>query len=170
MPRRAVVPDPEECALRKAVWEAERRHLFPVRRPPHLTPEGWDNLFSSLHRGPRFTFDTLLDNLSMPRRTALAIFSLAAVKAKDFPESLYDAFYDAATDPAIVGERPWEERLYTLDEAAQIFHKATTRAPSSFRTAVRDEELPFYRFARRLVRLRRADIIDFCESKTRIHV
>ncbi len=168
MPRRAVIPDPDKCALGKALWEAERRHLFPSRRPPH--PVDYDALFSSVTHKPRFTFDRLLDNLSMPRRTALAIFTLAAVKAPDFPDSLYDAYYAAATDPAIVGTTPWEERLYTIEEAAKIFHEATTRAPSSFRAAVRDEELPFFRFGPRLVRLRRADIIEYCESKSRLHV
>lgn len=113
--------------------------------------------------------DKFLWYLQMNRRLAASIFGARALRAKDFPESTYDTFFDAATDESIVGDAPWAETLYTVDQAADIFHFSTNRARSSFRAALRDGEVPCYRFTARVVRLRKEDIVAFCKTKTRLH-
>lgn len=162
---RTCTADPEKCAIAKLNWQESRRspsRLFAI------APD-FDALFDKAVPPRRFSVDTFLWYLQMNRRLAASIFGAHALRAEDFPESTYETFFDAATDISIVGDAPWAEPLYTLAQAADIFHFSTNRARSSFRAALRDGEVPCYRFTSRVVRLRREDIEAFCKTKTRLH-
>lgn len=163
---RTCTADPEKCAIAKLNWLDARR--FPSRKNVAATTD-FDSLFDKAIAPRRFSVVEFLWHLQMDRRLAASVFGARALRAKDFPESTYDTFFDAATDESIVGDAPWAETLYTVDQAAEIFHLSTNRARSSFRAALRDGEVPCYRFTARIVRLRRKDIEDFCKSKTRLH-
>lgn len=162
---RACTADPEKCALAKLTWQESRR----LPRRQNLQESDFAVLFDKAIAPRRFTVAEFLWRLQMDRRVAASVFGARALRAKDFPESTYETFFDAATDYAIVGNAPWAETLYTVDQAAEIFHLSTNRAKSSFRAALRDGEVPCYRFTTRIVRLRKEDIVAFCQSKTRLH-
>lgn len=162
---RACTADPEKCALAKLTWQESRR----LPRRQNLQESDFAVLFDKAIAPRRFTVAEFLWRLQMDRRVAASVFGARALRAKDFPESTYETFFDAATDYAIVGDAPWAETLYTVDQAAEIFHLSTNRAKSSFRAALRDGEVPCYRFTTRIVRLRKEDIVAFCQSKTRLH-
>lgn len=162
---RACTADPEKCALAKLNWQESRR----LPRRQNLQVPDFDSLFDKAVAPRRFSVVEFLWHLQMDRRLAASVFGARALRAKDFPESTYDTFFDAATDESIVGDAPWAETLYTVEQAAKIFHLSTNRARSSFRAALRDGEVPCYRFTARVVRLRRKDIEDFCKTKTRLH-
>lgn len=162
---RACTADPEKCALAKLTWQESRR----LPRRQNLQESDFAVLFDKAIAPRRFTVAEFLWRLQMDRRVAASVFGARALRAKDFPESTYETFFDAATDYAIVGDAPWAETLYTVNQAAEIFHLSTNRAKSSFRAALRDGEVPCYRFTTRIVRLRKEDIVAFCQSKTRLH-
>lgn len=162
---RTCTADPEKCAIAKLNWQEARRSPSCQNVP---APD-FDALFDKAVPPRRFSVAKFLWHLQMNRRLAASIFGARALRAEDFPESTYETFYDAATDTAIVGDAPWAEPLYTPEQAAEIFHLSTNRARSSFRAALRDGEVPCYRFTARVVRLRREDIVAFCKTKTRLH-
>ena len=163
---RACTADPEKSALAKLNWQESRR----LPRRQNVQAPDFDILFDKAIAPRRFSVIEFLWHLQMDRRLAASVFGARALRAKDFPESTYETFFDAATDESIVGDAPWAETLYTVEQAAEIFHLSTNRAKSSFRAALRDGEVPCYRFTARVVRLRKEDIVAFCKSKTRLHV
>ena len=163
---RACTADPEKSALATLNWQESRR----LPRRQNVQAPDFDILFDKAIAPRRFSVIEFLWHLQMDRRLAASVFGARALRAKDFPESTYETFFDAATDESIVGDAPWAETLYTVEQAAEIFHLSTNRARSSFRTALRDGEVPCYRFTARVVRLRKEDIVAFCKSKTRLHV
>lgn len=162
---RACTADPEKSALAKLNWQESRR----LPRRQNVQAPDFDILFDKAIAPRRFSVIEFLWHLQMDRRLAASVFGARALRAKDFPESTYETFFDAATDESIVGDAPWAETLYTVDQAAEIYHLSTNRAKSSFRAALRDGEVPCYRFTARVVRLRREDIVAFCKTKTRLH-
>lgn len=163
---RACTADPEKCAIAKLNWLDARR--FPSRKDVAATTD-FNALFEKAIAPRRFSVAEFLWRLQITRRVAASVFGARALRAKDFPESTYDTFFDAATDESIVGDAPWAETLYTVEQAAEIFRLSTNRARSSFRAALRDGEVPCYRFTTRIVRLRKEDIVAFCKTKTRLH-
>lgn len=162
---RACTADPEKSALAKLNWQESRR----LPRRQNVQAPDFDILFDKAIAPRRFSVIEFLWHLQMDRRLAASVFGARALRAKDFPESTYETFFDAATDESIVGDAPWAETLYTVDQAAEIYHLSTNRAKSSFRAALRDGEVPCYRFTARVVRLRKEDIVAFCKTKTRLH-
>lgn len=162
---RTCTADPEKCALAKLNWQESRR----ATARQNIQDPDFDVLFDKAVPPRRFSIDKFLWYIQMNRRLAASIFGARALRAGDFPESTYETFFDAATDISIVGDAPWAEPLYTPAQAAEVFHHYTNRARSSFRAALRDGEVPCYRFTSRVVRLRREDIEAFCKTKTRLH-
>ena len=162
---RACTADPEKSALAKLNWQESRR----LPRRQNVQAPDFDILFDKAIAPRRFSVIEFLWHLQMDRRLAASVFGARALRAKDFPESTYETFFDAATDESIVGDAPWAETLYTVDQAAEIYHLSTNRAKSSFRATLRDGEVPCYRFTARVVRLRKEDIVAFCKTKTRLH-
>ena len=70
----------------------------------------------------------------------------------------------------MVHESPWTERLFTTEEAADIFKEATGRSRSGMVMDAAAYVLPHYRFASRILRFRKDDLIAYIRTKHRLHV